>query len=330
MLDEADSQRIFEEEITPVLFSGAPSDAPSLTLAIAQPGAAANRAADLLEDASSTTTLTARDLAAFHPRYEELRRSRSPEAVGVLNAATTAWMRTGLQYALATRRSLLLDGGGFTSVDIALATAGLFAQIGFTTQVSVLGVPRSESLLAAASKYLLDTRAGRPAQLVTIGLHDAGLAYVRNIVQAVQDGADVDRLTIVGGDGSVRFDRARSDLGGFVGASTALAQAQATPLASAHARRWLTELRATTDYALAQGQIPRPLAEVLVELHQIGFSSVVPTIPLPKLSRARPMVEAALGEQLVALRQATQPDRRIVAPTGPVIAPPAPDIGISR
>ncbi|MGX5773094.1 zeta toxin family protein [Microbacterium trichothecenolyticum] len=291
---------------------------------MAQAGAAARRGS------SSGAVLTARGLAAFHPRYEELRRSPSPEALSALSEATTAWMRSGLQHALASQHSLVLDGAAFNSIDVALATAGLFAQSGFATHVSVIAVPRSESLLATASKYLLDTRAGRPAQFVTVSQHDAGLEYTRSIVRAVESTPAVDRLTILGRDGAVRFDHDRGDANGFGGASAALDQAHASPLPPAQTRRWLSELRATTDFALSRGQLPRPLADVLVELHQIAFASVVPTLPVPENSRARPVVEATLSAQLIAIRQAAQPERRTDAPTGPVIAPPAPDIGISR
>lgn len=324
-----DRQRIFEEQIAPTLIDWASrTDAPELTIAIGQPGAAANRIAGLGADRVGAATLTARDLAAFHPDYDELRLSRTPDAASALTEATTAWMRSGLERALTHRCSLLLDGSSFNSVDVALATAGLFAQSGFETHVSVVAVPRCESVLAAASKYLLDLRAGRPAQLISVRQHDAGQEYARSVVRALETAASVDRLSIVGRDGTVRFDREQSS--GFDGASEALATAQASLLPASQARRWLSELRATTDYALAKGQIPRPLADVLVELHQIGFSDVVPAIALPNDSQARPLVEATLGTQLIAVRGAVQPDRRIDSPTGPVIAPPTPDIGISR
>tara|TARA_B100000378_G_scaffold169460_1_gene136577 strand:- start:4058 stop:5062 length:1005 start_codon:yes stop_codon:yes gene_type:complete len=326
---ESDLQAIFERRIRPVVFAHGPSATdPELILATGQFGVGAARAFGGLIDGREIAALSASDLRAFHPRYLELSRSHSPEASLILTESTSGWMRSALQYARTTRRSLLLDGTGSSS-DVALATAGLFARSGFTTTVAVVTVPRSESLLATVSGYLVDARAGRASPFTTVAEHDASLESVRALVQTVEMAPSVDRLKIIGREGTTRFDAARTDASGFEGALATLDRENAAPLPAPQAMRWLSELRATTDFALSSRQVARPLAEVLIELHELGLREVLPNLPLPKDSQARPLAEANLGRQLVALRQATQADGRPERQPAPVVSGPEIDRGIS-
>ncbi|MGA1827895.1 zeta toxin family protein [Microbacterium sp.] len=324
-----DLQASFEQHIRPVVFPHGPSAAePELLFATGQAGVNAARAFGGLIDGREIAALSPGDLRAFHPRYLELSRSRSPEASRVLTESTSGWMRSALQHARTSQRSLLLDGTG-SSPDIALATTGLFAGSGFTTTVVVVTSPRSESLLATASGYLFHTRAGRAAQFTTVAEHDASVESIRALIQILESAPSVDRLTIIGRDGATRFDAARTDATEFGGARAALNREQAIPLSAPRAMRWLSELRAMTDYALSSRQIARPLAEVLIELHEIGLREILPNLPLPRDSQARPAAEANLGRQFVAIRQAIRTDQRPERQPAPVISSPEPDRGIS-
>ena len=326
---ESDLQAIFERRIRPVVFAHGPSAAdPELILATGQFGVGPARAFGGLVDGREIAALGASDLRAFHPRYLELSRSHSPEASLILTESTSGWMRSALQYARTTRRSLLLDGTGSSS-DVALATAGLFAKSGFTTTVAVVTAPKSESLLATVSGYLIDARAGRASPFTTVAEHDASLESVRALVQTLEAAPSVDRLKIIGRDGTTRFDAARTDASGFEGALATLERQNATPLPAPQAMRWLSELRATTDFALSSRQVAHPLAEVLIELHELGLREVLPNLALPKDSQARPLAEANLGRQLVALRQATPTDQRPERQPAPAISGPEIDRGIS-
>jgi len=327
---EDERRRIFEQRIAPVLFPHTPTDgSPYLILLVAQPGAGATRAAGKLARTSGTTLLSAGDLRAFHPRFLELSRSRSPEALSILAESTTSWMQSALQYARTTRRSLLLDGS-FRSPDIALATAGLFANSGFRTTVVVVATPRSESLLAVASRYLLKARQGRAARFTTVAEHDAGLEAARALVTKLEAHPNVDRLTIIGRDGTTRFDATRSDESAFAGARVALNREHVATMTTAQAMRWLSELRASTDFALSAGRVARPLAEELMELHEVGLREVVPNLSLPEDSEARRVTEDRFSRRVAELRQAILVERRPVPESGPVVSVPQPDRGISR
>jgi UDP-N-acetylglucosamine kinase len=313
----------------PVLFPHGPSEAaPELLFATGHSGGHAARAFGALIDRHEIAALSASDLRAFHPRYLELSTSRSPESSRILTETSSGWMRSALQHARTTRRSLILDGTG-SSPDIALATAGLFTKSGFTTTVVVVATPRAESLLATASEYLVHARGGRVSQFTSVAEHEASVENVRTLVKTLESALAVDRIMIIGRNGTTRLDAARTNPAGFVGALAALDREQATPPPAPQAMRWLSELRAMTDFALSSRQIARPLAEVLIELHEIGLREILPSLPLPKDSRARPAAEANLGRRLVAIRQAVRIEQRPDQQPAPVIAGPAPDRGIS-
>lgn len=326
---ESDLQALFEQRIRPVVFPHAPTAAePELLFATGQAGVGATRAFAGLIDGREIAAVSASDLRAFHPRYLELARSRSAEATRNLTESTSGWMRSALQHARTTRRSLLLDGTG-SSPDIALATAGLFAKSGFTTTVVAVAAPRSETLLATASGYLINARVGRATQFTTVAEHDASVESVRSLVQTLESTPTVDRLMVIGRDGATRFDAARTEGSGFAGARAALDLAYAAPLPAPQAMRWLSELRAMTDFALSLRQVARPLADVLIELHEIGLREVLPDLSLPKDSQARPAAQANLGRRLVAIREATQTEQRPERQPAPVVSGPEPDRGIS-
>jgi len=325
--DEA-ARQIFDEHIVPIVFADQPGgNSPGMTFVVGQPGTAVTRVARKLSDAH-TAVLSAVELRVFHPRYLDLSRDGSPESARILQDSASGWMRSALQHARTTERSLLLDGT-LSSPDVALAATGLFGRSGFATTVAAVAVPRSESLLALASKYLLDTRENRASSFTTLADHDKLYLETRALIESLEAAPSVDRLTIIDRDGAPLFDASRFDRGGFAGALAALDQARATPPSAARAMRWLSELRATTDYALSLRQVPAPLAEVLVQLHEIGRREVVPGLRLPQDSQARPNAEAALDRQLLAIRQASQVERHQERRPGPSVSTPDVDRGFS-
>jgi hypothetical protein len=220
--------------------------------------------------------------------------------------------------------------GTFQTPTAVLAANDLFAQKGFATRVAVVGTPRAESLLAAASRYLLDVRAGGAGRFTSVELHDAGFVGTRSLAAAIETTPSADRLTVVRRDGTAVFDAERTDAGGFAGAYDALRRAQVTRMRSPQAMRWLSELRAMTDFALATDRPAKPLAELLIELHGLALDEVLPQIALPTDSQARPAAEASLTRQLAELREAVPVERPRVDVAAPTISPSGPDRGISR
>lgn len=323
------SGEVFDQRIAPVLFPYESTNSPDLIFVTGQPGVAALRAVGSLTHAQEIALLSARDLRAFHPDYLRLSRSRSPESDRELTDSATAWMRSALRYSRTTRRSILLEGTS-ASLDVMLATTGLFASSGFRTSVAIVSSPRAESLLAATSAYLLAARTGRVAPFTTIEAHDAELGALRKIAETVESESGVDHLWIIGRDGSAEFDAERTGPHGYSGAGNALAHAQSAPMSAPQTMRWLSELRAVTDYALSSSRIAQPVAEVLAELHEIGLREILPDLRLPSDSQARPAAEESVSRRLLAIRQSSLARTRPAPQHAPAISIPEPSRGLER
>ncbi|WP_127817854.1 zeta toxin family protein [Microbacterium sp. CPCC 204701] len=314
---------LFERTVAPSIFGDtSPEDRPTLTLVLGQPGSGPGRTArGLLAEPPATAILSADGLRAFHPYYIELSRSRSDEATQILAEATAAWLRAGLACARAGRRSLLLEGS-FQSAQVASATVELFQREGYRTHLAVAGVPRAVSLLSETSRFLLADLAGRAARFTDRAAHDAALEANRALVADLEDEASVDRLTIVGRSGEWVFDSRQVD--GFAGASRALAREHVTPLTGSEGMQWLSELRASTDYALEARRFPAKVAEMLATLHEIAIADVLPRLPLPEESVARSGAEETLKRRLDALRAAALAERTPIDVATPNVTPPTP------
>lgn len=318
-------QQLFGDLIVPVLFPREPSPSPTLTLLVGQHGAGARRL--LTRVGQDATFVDASLLRAFHPRFRDLSASRSDDARNQLAEVAAEWTRLSLRHARSTGRSLVLDATA-TPADLVTATARSFANQGFASSVALIAMSRAESLLATASGYLLDVQAGRVGRFIDVDEHDASLAAMRDLVVALEADPQVDRLLIVDRDGAEVFDALRAE--GFAGAQTALDTVQQPRLTATQSMRWLSELRAATDFALAEARIPRPLARVLIELHEAG-DDVLDGIALPDDSLALPRASRELARRAATVREAATPStRRTPEPTGPVVEVPERDRGISR
>ena len=325
-------ERIFEQQILPVIFGEAPSpEEPSLVLLGGQVGAGMSRAtARLLREASvATAVVSSDDLRAFHPHYLALARSGSAEAPEILAEAAAEWLRRCLAHARSTRHSMILEGT-FRTPEVALGLSELFAREGFSARVVVVAAPRSESLLATASRHLLEAQAGRASRFTSVEVHDSGWEGTRALVSELVVTPAIDRLTILGRDGAARFDAERSTVGTYAGAADALDRERSATMSASTAMRWLSELRAMTDAAVSWERISRSLADVLIELHRVALDEVLPALILPADSRARPAAEANIARQLVVLRRAADVEPLPEDIAAPAIATAQPDRGLSR
>ncbi|MFH8251489.1 zeta toxin family protein [Microbacterium sp. B2969] len=328
---EPEQVRIFEERIAPVVFAHSTADSPTLVVLDGQVGSGAPAAASRLatEYSDGIAIVSNEGLTAFHPHFLELSRSRSPEATRLLAEPTAGWMTRSLRHARTTGRSMLLQGT-FHTPSAVLAACDVFAQSGFATRVVVVATPRAESLLAAASRYMLDVRAGRGGRFTSVESHDVGFDTTGALTATLETSPSVDRLTILGTGGAVLFEAERTDASSFAGATQALRRGQAQSMSAPRSMRWLSELRAVTDFALSMGRPSSPVGELLIELHTVALAEVLPRMPLPTDSQARTAGEATLTRQLVELRRTVPVERPAVDVAAPVVAPPGPDRGISR
>ncbi|MAO81900.1 MAG: hypothetical protein CMH82_14820 [Nocardioides sp.] len=315
---------LFEERVAPVLFAGrAAESSPDLTIVAGQPGSAPLRAASRVTTSAGPppVLLAGEELGAFHPRFAESILGGSEGARSEVAAAAAVWTRLALRRARVERVSLVLDGSRL-SPDVAVATAGLFAADGFSRTVAAMAVPRADSLLATVSKHLISAAQGRWSPLVTLEEHDAGFDRTGELVRVVEASPSIERVVVVGRGGEIRFDAARDGAERLGRAAGVLEAARLEPVPAPAGRRWLTDLRAATNFALSTGRIDAPLGAVLGELHEAALREVVPALGLPTDSLARPILEQTLTTRAAAIRAAIPP-----AAQQPIERRPAPQVG---
>ncbi|MEJ1154615.1 zeta toxin family protein [Microbacterium marmarense] len=290
----------FEQDILPTLFPPAPSEsAPTLALLVGQSCSGAGRATGCLvaEHGDSMVTLTAGDLDAFN----------TTATAGPDRARQTAqWLQQCITHARETQRSLLLEGQ--FSAAAALGVAGSFATAGFRTRVVAVAARRAESLLSSLSLHASAIQDSRPTQLVTRQVHEQALQRTRDLIAEAEASASIGRITVLGRDGAVVFDRTRDDLALVLsGAADALSTAQAQPLSSAQAMVWFGELRRVTDYVRTLRSPDHEITAQLVELHEHALREMIPELALPRDSEARARQEARITQELSELRRMRTP-----------------------
>lgn len=307
-----------------VLFAGTqPSEQPMLTLVVGSPGAGKSRtishSAVRLE--TEATVISADDLGAFHPDFLELTRRRPLEAPGALSATVADLLGRSLNHARITKRSLILDATINTPA-AAIATAASFETAGFATRIVVVAARRSHSLLTTASRYLNARRLGAPARFVDSQTHRRGWVGTTDLVRAVEASKPVEQVTIISRDGTIAFDADRSQ--GFGGATTAYESVQQAEVTTLEGARWFGELRRITEFAREARELSPPVAEVLVELHELALNEVLPAMAVRRQSAFVVAQEARLTAELVALRREIPREVPSVDIAAPIYAPQGP------
>lgn len=302
--------QIYRTLIRPTLFDASPGGEPAPTLVLlgGQPGSGKARAsARLLAEHDGMVAVSGDDLRIFHPQYRHLVTTQPEQAGAVLADATSSWVRAAIRDALNGRRSLLLEGT-FGDPDVTLATAARFREAGFHVRIVAIASPSVHSVVTAASRYLRDRKLGLPARFTRLSAHDRGYDGTARLIDALDDGAHVEQVTIVSRNGQMLFDRIRAtqeEPAPFIDAPAALSEGR-------HPDSWgarstmelLGELKQITAYAMASGELTSDTADLLVEAHTRALDDVVPRLSVAPDSPQARFIQQAVAEQLVALRRA--------------------------
>ena len=255
---------VFDSEIRPVVFPPAEaSDVPTFAIVAGQPGSrrsivGATVAQRIGPDA---VNIRAEDLGAFHPQYFEIMRQQPFEASELLSDAVATWIGESIAYARSTSRSLVLEGSFPSSAAVAAITSS-FAESGFRTQVTIAASRRSESLLASASFYLSQRRAGLPARFTSRAVHERGWTDTRALAAAAPSFDDLARADVVGHNGAVLLDARRGDtVRPFANVEEAVSKVDHAAWAPQAASAWFGELRRATDYARTAGELSPQVAD---------------------------------------------------------------------
>ncbi|NYF18540.1 hypothetical protein HDC37_003405 [Microbacterium sp. AK009] len=308
----------------PLIFAGTePSPAPELVLVVGQPGAGAQSLlhAMLSEHAPTVASVAAEDFAAFHPDFLELTTWRPLDAPAAIAPRVAEWIGATLDHARTSHRSLQFTTSVSTPAP-AIGTATAFKAEGFSTHLVIVATPQHESLLATASRFLNARRLRLPARFTDRAAHDRSFAGTQSLARAAEDAADLDRVTLLDQTGRRIFDATHED--GLAGVAEAIEVAHAAPISVLEGARWFGELRAITDFARRARELAPPVTEVLIELHELALTEVLPRMPVPPDSSFAVDQVMRLRSEIDALSFELPESARSVGPieeAGPVVSP---------
>lgn len=301
---ERDGSEVFRDGILPTVFMTAlASDEPRFVLLGGQAGSGRSRAISRLANAEphGAAVISSDLLGAFAGPVPD-------------DSTTASWLLACMRHAREHRYSLLLDGPfpDPSAVDGILKT---FEGEGYSAEVAVVAVPWAESLLAVASSYAIERRAGRQAQLTPLAIHDDQWRTTRSTLETVAAREPAVRTTV--------FDRAGAvvhEAGYGAGAVRAFDRAVDSPMSTLQAVQWLSELKRVTEYA-RRSRIEDPeLTRYLVAAHEAAIGEVVPRLRVPTGSVVSRDLESRQASELVSLRRDT---RTATADASAPTAPPS-------
>ncbi|EGX90858.1 zeta toxin family protein [Cordyceps militaris CM01] len=212
-LSDADSQRIFLEEILPAEFpvsGGAPSPStrgqPLAVLAVGQTGAGKTRLAPALLQALSAvapapTHLIADTYKTYHPSYARLMQTAPQHASAATGPDARRWLAQAAREATARRVDVVLESACRHPDDFA-ELAALFRAAGYRVEVVVMAVPAALSRLGILARFY--SRApeahsrGLPVRLTPTKVHeDAYAGLLRAAAWLDEDGAKADQVVVL-------------------------------------------------------------------------------------------------------------------------------------
>ena len=261
ILSDAESQRIFDEEIVPNELGPAiqhqhhhhhhqdGSDGgrqPLAVLIVGQTGAGKTRVAPILKDAMAAARrgrppahFIADTYKAYHPAYASIAASDRPErASPATGTDARRWLTMACARAVEVRADALVESACRHPDDFR-GLAEAFHAGGYRVRVAVLAVPGALSRLGILARFhqdLPEARSGRlPLRLTPRGVHDESYAGLRGAVEFVDGSEAAEAVAVVrrGNLVAYRADRRRGERerdGGWGGAAAALEAERKRPL----------------------------------------------------------------------------------------------------
>ncbi|ATY62104.1 zeta toxin family [Cordyceps militaris] len=265
-LSDADSQRIFLEEILPAEFpvsGGAPSPStrgqPLAVLAVGQTGAGKTRLAPALLQALSAvapapTHLIADTYKTYHPSYARLMQTAPQHASAATGPDARRWLAQAAREATARRVDVVLESACRHPDDFA-ELAALFRAAGYRVEVVVMAVPAALSRLGILARFY--SRApeahsrGLPVRLTPTKVHeDAYAGLLRAAAWLDEDGAKADQ--VVGKSGRVWVGARRGEASTI---EAAVERERCRPLTEVERRIALEDVQKLDEHEEAREQL---------------------------------------------------------------------------
>lgn len=295
----------FEERVRDFVFSGhSPQDRPVLILGGGQPAAGKSHAMAAAEQRRrdrDLVPLTGDVLRVFHPQYELLLREEPQLFPNATAQASGAWVRMSIEYALAHRYSLLLEGV-FRSPVMVVATATEFADTAYEVEVLGLGVRAERSRLDSLYRYLESGRWTPPTA------HDGAYTMMPETIAAAEASPAVHRLTLTDRTGVDLYVNERDASGLWLAEPAGVAALQAIrarPLPPEEAAGWLARHHETLLTFAGRGEISEDTLPALRAVTQ-DADTVAAMAPERSAARreydaTRPLLRALVSQPVTSV-----------------------------
>lgn len=211
-LSDADSQRIFKEEILPAEFpaEGAPSPStrskPLAVLAVGQTGAGKTLLAPAIIKAlaSSPATKPAHFIAdtykTYHPEYTRLMLSTPQHASPATGPDARKWLAMAAEEATKRKVDVVLESACRHPDDFC-ELAALFHKAGYRVEVVVLAVPAALSRLGILARFYDKKPEAQsrnlPVRLTPVKVHDDSYEGLMHAAKYLDESGAADQVVVV-------------------------------------------------------------------------------------------------------------------------------------
>ncbi|KAF1730349.1 Toxin zeta [Beauveria bassiana] len=210
-LSDAESQRIFQEQILPAEFPASPSPSPSSTrqqplavLAVGQTGAGKTLLAPAILHALSPgkpVHLIADTYKTYHPQYTSLMQSSAPQhASPATGPDARRWLALAVGEAARRGVDVVLESACRHPEDFC-ALAAQFRAAQYRVEVVVLAVPAALSRLGILARFYekkpeAQSR-GLPVRLTPVKVHDDSYAGLLHAARYLESSGAADQVVVV-------------------------------------------------------------------------------------------------------------------------------------
>jgi cytidylate kinase len=209
-LTEAESDRIYQEEIRPLHLGGVDrSAAPTLVLVGGAPGSGKTVivptvAAELASRSGVPVVLSVDELREHHPGWQREART-DIHAAERFNPDASTWVRRLYRDAMAEHKNIVLETG-FKNPQLLSETSAEFRAAGYRIEAVILAVDEQRTRRSVIGRYLLAQENNLLPRLVTAIRHQEGYEGLRTTVQKAEVQRLVDHIKIVRRDGSALYN----------------------------------------------------------------------------------------------------------------------------
>jgi len=209
-LTDAESDRIYQEEIRPLHLGGVDrSAAPTVVLVGGAPGSGKTVivptvAAELASRSGMPVVLSVDELREHHPGWQR-EAPTDIRAAERFNPDASTWVRRLYRDAMAEHKNIVLETG-FKNPQLLSDTAAEFRAAGYRIEAVILAVDEQRTRRSVIGRYLDAQDKGLLPRMVTALRHQEGYEGLRTTVQKAEVNRLVDHIKIVRRDGSALYN----------------------------------------------------------------------------------------------------------------------------